>query len=691
VTARQTGHWVTFKGLRVGALSWKENLVIALTSVAPAYSLAATLVALVMVAGVKTPALFIVGFIPAVLTAFAFRELAKENPDCGSTFTWATRAFGPWAGWIGGWALIVASTAAVGNAAQIAGVYLLKACDLKVLADSMWTRITVGGATVAVVVALVVLRRPGLASTERSRFAAWLLVAQVAVLVPLGVAALVALSPHVKSTATQIALGGVIIAVFVVLCLRGIAGTERYQRALLAVELLMLVILSGVALWKVLTDHAGPQAIMPRWDWISPIGLSVSDVARGTVLCVFAFWGWDTPLSVSEEAENPKKDPGKAAVWATFILLATYVLVSVALLAFAGTGNTGIGLKNPAHENNALTVLGGPVLGTAPAALLLLAISSSALGAVLTYVAPTARTMLAMAVYRALPRRFALVHRRYQTPWFASVVIGALGFAIYAAMTLISRNSLSDMVSALALVTTFYYALTAFACVREYRRTEREPMWKFAVQVMFPLLGALAMTAAFAITAFESYSPHYGKTHFGPVGGVFIMGIGLLALGIPIAVLYAKGEHLKAFFAKIFTRETFDAFVRPIKHFFTRETVETFVVTAEALFTRKTFRVFVAPRTGFVTRETLDAAVKRLKIFFSSKTLRHVSESVKAFFTGKSVNAFFRGETLNRQTQISVDPPDSRLRASIGDLSEEKAAEVGCSREWQDAVSARGA
>jgi amino acid transporter len=682
---------VTFKGLRLGALSWKENLVIAVTSVAPAYSLAATLVVLVTVADVKTPALFIVGFIPAVLTAFAFRELAKETPDCGSTFTWATRAFGPWAGWIGGWALIVASTAAVGNAAQIAAVYLLKACDLKVLADSTWTRIAVGGTTVAVVVALVVLRRPGLASTERSRTAAWLLVAEVAVLVPIGVAALVALSPHVKSTATQIALGGVIIAVLVVLCLRGIDGTERYQRALLAVELLMLVILSVVALVKVFTNHAGPQALMPRWDWISPIGLSITDLARGTVLCVFAFWGWDTSLSVSEEAEEPKKDPGRAAVLATFILLAVYVLVSVALQAFAGTGKTGIGLKNPAHENNALSVLGGPVLGAGLAALLLLAISSSALGAVLTYVAPTARTMLAMAVYRALPRRFALVHRRYQTPWFASVVIGALGFAIYAAMTLLSRNSLSDMVSALALVTTFYYALTAFACVRTYWRTARGSIRKFFVQVVFPLVGGLAMIGAFVITAVESYSPHYGKTHFGHVGGVFVMGIGLVALGIPIAVLYAKSVHLKAFFKRICTRETHDAIVRHIKVFFTRETLETFVVTVEALFTRKTLKVFFTHLRGFFTRETLDAAVKRLKTFFSRETRTALSDSIKAFFTGKTVNAFFRGETLNRETKISVDSPDSRPGPSTGDLSEENTVEVGLRRERQDAVSARGA
>ncbi|WP_077089890.1 APC family permease [Mycobacterium rhizamassiliense] len=657
MTARQTGGWVTFKGLRVGTLGFGENLVIALTSVAPAYSLAATLVALVTVAGVKTPALFIVGFIPAVLTAFAFRELAKETPDCGSTFTWVTRAFGPWVGWIGGWALVVASTAALGNAAQIAAIYLLKAYDLKTLEHSTWTRIVVGGATVAVVVALMILRQPSLESTERSRAATWLLVAQVVVLVVIGVAALVTLSPHVKSTATQIALGGVIIAVFVVLCLRGIDGTERYQRALLAVELLMLVILSVVAFAKVFTGHAGPQALMPRWDWISPIGLSITDLARGTVLCVFAFWGWDTPLSVSEEAKEPTKNPGKAAVLATVLLLLTYLLVSGALQAFAGIGTTGMGLRNPAHENNALSVLGGPVLGTALAALLLLAISSSALGAVLTYVAPTARTMLAMAVYRALPRRFALVHRRYQTPWFASVVIGALGFAIYAAMTLISRNSLSDMVSALALVTTFYYALTAFACVRTYWRRARKSMRRFAVQVVFPLLGALAMTAAFAITAFESYSPHYGKTHFGPVGGVFIMGIGLLALGIPIALLCAKGEHLKAFVEKIFTRETLDAFVGPIKNFFTRETVETFVLSVERLFTRKTLKAVLAGVKAFSVRKTLKALGARLKVFFTRKTLKALSKGVKTFFTGDTVDAFFRGETLDRKTIITVSPP----------------------------------
>lgn len=543
MTARSPRGWVTYKGLRSGTLSLPKNVVIAVTSVAPAYSLAATLAALVALVGPKTPALFIIGFIPTMLTAFAFRELAKDAPDCGSTFTWTTRAFNPWVGWISGWALVIASMVGVGNGAQVATVYLLEALDLHALAHSTATRVAVGGMAVIVFVGLVALRLPDRDGTQRHSAA--LAVIEAAVLVLLAAVALVILSSHAQSVVTQIAVGGVTVIVLVALCLRGIDGTQRYQAVLLTIELLVLLMVSVFALWKVITHHAGSQAVMPEWSWFSPAGLSASNIAGGTVLCVFAYWGWDASLSVSEETKEPNRNPGRAAVWATIILLATYLLVSVALQAFAGFGTTGIGLRNPANANDTLSVLGNPVVGTGLAVVLLLAISSSSVGAVLTYVAPTARTVLAMAVYGALPRRFALVHRQYQTPWLGTIIIGLGGFAIYALMTLLSRNSLPDMVSSLALVTTFYYALTAYACVWTYRGELRTPR-NLLLRGVLPLLGAFAMTWAFVWNAIDSYSPTYGKTHFGSVGGVFIMGIGLIALGIPLALLCAFRQ--RAFF-----------------------------------------------------------------------------------------------------------------------------------------------
>jgi hypothetical protein len=129
-----------------------------------------------------------------------------------------------------------------------------------------------------------------------------------------------------------------------------------------------------------------------------------------------------------------------------------------------------------------------------------------------------------------------------------TLVIGLGGFAIYALMTLLSRNSLPDMVSSLALVTTFYYALTAYACVWTYRGELCKSVRKFLLRGVLPLLGALAMTCAFVWNAIDSYSPTYGKTHLGPVGGVFVMGIGLLVLGIPLALLCAL--HQRAFFRR---------------------------------------------------------------------------------------------------------------------------------------------
>jgi len=45
------------------------------------------------------------------------------------------------------------------------------------------------------------------------------------------------------------------------------------------------------------------------------------------------------------------------------------------------------------------------------------------------------------------------------------------------------------------------------------------------------------MTWVFVQSAIDMYAPGYGKTHFGPVGGVFVMGVGLLVLGIQVAAL----------------------------------------------------------------------------------------------------------------------------------------------------------
>ena len=114
------------KGLRSGAIGLISSVVIAVSSTAPAYSMAATLGLIVAVVGVHSPGTLIVSFLPMLCIAYAFRELNKADPDCGTTFTWTARAFGPRTGWMGGWGLIAADIIVMASLAQIAGRYFLE-------------------------------------------------------------------------------------------------------------------------------------------------------------------------------------------------------------------------------------------------------------------------------------------------------------------------------------------------------------------------------------------------------------------------------------------------------------------------------------------------------------------------------------------------------------------------------------
>ena len=94
VIARDGSAAVAGKGLKPGALGLVGSVVVGMASTAPAYSLAATLGFVVAGgAGMKAPAIMLLAFIPMYFIAVAYKELNEAEPDCGTTFTWATRAF----------------------------------------------------------------------------------------------------------------------------------------------------------------------------------------------------------------------------------------------------------------------------------------------------------------------------------------------------------------------------------------------------------------------------------------------------------------------------------------------------------------------------------------------------------------------------------------------------------------------
>lgn len=111
------------KGLKGGALGFVSNVVIGVASTAPGYSLAATLGFVAAAVGLQSPAVLWLAFLPMLFIAAAYYYMNRADPDCGTTFSWVTRAMGPHLGWLGGWAIVVAEIIVLANLAQIAGLY----------------------------------------------------------------------------------------------------------------------------------------------------------------------------------------------------------------------------------------------------------------------------------------------------------------------------------------------------------------------------------------------------------------------------------------------------------------------------------------------------------------------------------------------------------------------------------------
>lgn len=108
------------KGLGDGRVGLLGAVVIGISTIAPAYTLTGALGPTASAVGEHLPAIFLVGFVPMLLVALGYRALNSAMPDAGTTFTWSSRAFGPWIGWMGGWGLLAATVLVLSNLAGIA-------------------------------------------------------------------------------------------------------------------------------------------------------------------------------------------------------------------------------------------------------------------------------------------------------------------------------------------------------------------------------------------------------------------------------------------------------------------------------------------------------------------------------------------------------------------------------------------
>jgi amino acid transporter len=262
------------KGLKTGALGFISSVVIGVASTAPGYSLAASLGVVAASVALLSPAIMWVAFIPMFFIAASYYAMNRVDPDCGTTFSWVTRGLGPWAGWLAGWALLIADILVMASLAQIAGKYSYLLFGADGAANSKW----------------------------------WVLL-----------------------------IGVLWIAVMSWICYVGIEISAKTQWFLLGAEIIALVVFAVVALARVYAG-SWSDSVNPSVSWLNPFTLSSAALSAGVLTAVFIYWGWDTAVAVNEETEDADRTPGKAAVVSTVLLLGIYVIVAIAAQAVHGSG-----------------------------------------------------------------------------------------------------------------------------------------------------------------------------------------------------------------------------------------------------------------------------------------------------------------------------------------------------------------
>lgn len=488
---------VSGKGLAAGKVGLMGAVVIGISCLAPTYTLTSGIGPAISAVGVFVPAVLILGFIPMLLVAFAYRELNNRAPDSGTTFTWATKAFGPWVGWMGGWGLIAATILVLSNLAAVAVdfFYLLVAQiagkpELADLTRNLWVNIPT---TLVFLIA-----------------AAWV-------------------------------------------AYRGMDTTQKMQYILVAIQIIAILAFDVAALWRAYNGD-GFDFTPAEFSWFNPFEMKdFSVIAAGISLSIFMFWGWDVTLTMNEETKNPEQTPGRAATVVIVVTIILYVLTAVAVMAWAGIGETGLGAGNPDNQESIFAVLSYPVMGPFAILIYISVLASSFASLQSTLVSP-ARTILAMSYYKALPPQLAKISPRFQTPTVATIVATVVSGAFYAITRVLSENALWDTIAALGLMICFYYGITAVACLWYFRTELFTSVSNFFFKFLFPLLGGGFLLVMFFITAYDSMDPSFGSgSSIGGVGTVFVLGASILILGL-ILMFFTRLRHPEFFTGSVISR-----------------------------------------------------------------------------------------------------------------------------------------
>jgi amino acid transporter len=433
ITAGSAGEPPSETQLSKGALGLWDDTVIAVSSTAPAYSIATSLGALAAVVGLAGPAAIWLGFIPVTGIAVAYYYMNRvEPPNCGAAYTWASKALHPSLGFLNGWIVIVTDILFMSFAAPQAG-----AATLQLL--NAWGLNSIGGLDLTL--------------------NAW------------------------YANYTTVFFGVLFLALVTYMVMVGIRVAATFQWVLLALEYFIVLAFSIIGFFK----KGGSGFDL---GWLNPGAMGGwKGVAGGVVIAVFFYWGWDTAANLNEETEDGSENPGRAGIIGMFLLLVLFLVACISIQQVLTPAEI------QANASTTLTAFADKLVGQQWGSLAILAFLSSTVATLQTTLLPSVRTAFSMGRDGMLGKVWAVVSPQWKTPWIGTLIMGGISAVI--ALVSIKIGGLNAIVvsgvTSIGLLVAAYYGLVGISCTVFYRHALTRNIKGFIFAGVFPLLSALTL------------------------------------------------------------------------------------------------------------------------------------------------------------------------------------------------------
>lgn len=335
--------------------------------------------------------LFIFTAIACGFSAMSYAEFASSIPISGSAYTYAYAAFGEIIAWIIGWALILEY--GIGNIVVAISwsdyfTGLLAGLNIHIPAFLTMDYATAKEGFVAYNNAISSSQT--IAPMLKEQFLAWQNAPQI------GSLKIIFDLPAV----------GIVLAI-TALIYRGVHETKKASNLFVAIKLFVIVLVIIVGAFYVNPENWSP--FMPN---------KLAGVLQGVSSVFFAYIGFDALATTAEECKNPERDLPKSMIASLIICTVLYILISLTLTGMVSYKQLAVGdpLSFVFSYLN-VTWMSGIVAVSA-----VIAMAS----VLLVFQNGQPRIWMSMSRDGLLPKKFSAIHPKYKTPYFSTLITGAL-------------------------------------------------------------------------------------------------------------------------------------------------------------------------------------------------------------------------------------------------------------------------